>query len=391
MLNTLLATLILLIGAQAPDTLKPEDFGAKGDGVSDDGLAFTKLVDQINSKGGNVVVVGNPSATYKVGRDLTISASNVTFDWKNARIVGNTRFEFEGKPGSLLSNVWFSNVRLGDGTMNPCPRGPKFAFCQNSGAENIVKDGFTGTAFNGQFSKNLLFRNIQNKRSRSNGEAIGFLLWFCDNSVIDNTTVEEGQFLYGWQVKGGKDNVVKNSHSRNVTPGGRLTLKSASGDFTVGDMVSGSSSRAQARVVAIDKASNEIQVDLQEREFRSGESISSSRGGRAELTGEPEYRRPRAAFFDRGDAPYKSSNSKNTGQPYPFSEGAFDKPDPRRVTTNSRYENCSTSSSDRWQVSFLSQESVGTQWVACKAGSRGKDFVRAKVQGDPGRDDGDGG
>lgn len=52
--------------AQVQRTFRPEDFGAKGDGRSDDSLAFAALSQAVNRAGGGTIVLARK--TYRVGR-----------------------------------------------------------------------------------------------------------------------------------------------------------------------------------------------------------------------------------------------------------------------------------------------------------------------------------
>lgn len=383
MVISVLAFWAVTVGSmQGSAVMRPEEFGARGDGQTDDGPAFATMFDRINAQGGKVEVIGDPSKRYRINRDLTIKVSNVNLDFKGAMLLGTGRIEFKGGGWDrMLTNVFMRNAKLGDGSVQTSPRGPRFDYCQDSGAEKIDKNGFTGTAFNGYFCKRLFFRDIDNRLARSNGETIGFLLFFCDDSVIERTVLRDGTFIFGWQIKGGRGNVVRDSRSLNVTPGGALTIKAPSTEVSPGDSVRGDRSGATARVVLYDAGRRELKIEHQDGQFRKGEVVRI--GGRAEavIAEQPEFRSPRVAFYDRGDAPYKSSNSKNTELPYPFPDGSYDVPDKRRESIDSRYENCSTDASDSWQVSFLSQEARGTQFVNCRPGAKGKGIVTQKIGG----------
>lgn len=55
--------------AQAGDALRPEDFGARGDGATNDSRAFAALSAEANRRGGGTILLG-PGRTYIVGEQL---------------------------------------------------------------------------------------------------------------------------------------------------------------------------------------------------------------------------------------------------------------------------------------------------------------------------------
>ena len=55
--------------AQAGDVLRPEDFGARGDGASNDTRAFAALSAEVNRRGGGTILLG-AGRTYMIGEQL---------------------------------------------------------------------------------------------------------------------------------------------------------------------------------------------------------------------------------------------------------------------------------------------------------------------------------
>lgn len=294
-------------------------FGVKGDGITDNNDVFDNLVGWIGSKGGNVLIHGNPGDNYFIKTNKTVTNSFVTFDWRGARLSGHHRFIFNGDNGtngsyaSALTNVFFRNAVLGGAMSQDEPyrtRGPSFNWCVDSGAENIVKTGLSGTAFNVNFSKRVYLRNIWNHGGKLiEGGSIGFLIYHSSDTLLDNCHVTDGAFIYGFQIKGGQNNTVINSTCR--------------------DLVSD--------------------------------------------PGMPE----KICFRDRGDAPWGPSASSGT---YPFTTGSWDAADERRASVNTRWINCSALDSPEYSA-FVVQEAIGSVFTDCSYENVGVGFLLWRLSG----------
>src|SRR5215203_499715 len=57
------------LSAQPPQTLRPEDYGAHGDGITNDSKAFRALADEVNRRGGGAISL-TIGKTYMVGEQV---------------------------------------------------------------------------------------------------------------------------------------------------------------------------------------------------------------------------------------------------------------------------------------------------------------------------------
>src|SRR6476661_4290732 len=71
------------LAAQSGAVLHPEDFGARGDGVTSDARAFAALSAEINRRGGGTIALA-PRRTYIVGGQTRGGAE---FGWTPARVI----------------------------------------------------------------------------------------------------------------------------------------------------------------------------------------------------------------------------------------------------------------------------------------------------------------
>ena len=78
-----------------------KDFGAVGDGVTDDTQAFSDAISVADSNGGGIVFIPTPSDSYKIASDITIPAS-VTLQFA---------------PGAMLSPVTGITITINAGIM----------------------------------------------------------------------------------------------------------------------------------------------------------------------------------------------------------------------------------------------------------------------------------
>src|SRR3954453_14312097 len=80
------------LAAQSAAALRPEDFGARGDGVTNDTRAFAGLSAELNQRGGGTISLGT-KRTYMVGAQ---NAGGTEFGWTPGPVI-----ELRGLPGPL--------------------------------------------------------------------------------------------------------------------------------------------------------------------------------------------------------------------------------------------------------------------------------------------------
>lgn len=92
------------------DTISIKDFGAVGDGVTDDTNAIQDAIDAVASGAAKAGVILFPKATYKIAGKVLFGA-NISFDFDGSTLIGtgtggNTMFESAYWDGSqMLSNI----------------------------------------------------------------------------------------------------------------------------------------------------------------------------------------------------------------------------------------------------------------------------------------------
>lgn len=292
-------------------------FGVKGNGKVPEDSRFENILEWIGSKGGNVVLLGNPQDDYFLTGDKFITNSFVTLDWRGATLSGYHRFIFDGDSGingsysRALTNVYFRHANLGgelSAEAKYSTRGPSFRWCVDSGAENIVKKGLTGTAFHVHMCKRTYLRNIWNYGGKLiYPGAIGFLIYHSTDTIVENCHVLDGTFLFGIQVKGGRDNIVLNSSCRNLV-----------------------------------RDPNVIHF---------------------------------ICFWDRGDAPWNHSISSGT---YPYETGDWATADDRRATYNTKWINCSATDCPGY-AAFIAEEGIGPTYIDCSYKNVGTGFTLLRL------------
>lgn len=298
------------------------DFGVVGDGVTDETALIGAACDAIAALSG--ILQAWPDDTYLITEDITISASNVTLDWRGSTLTGDHRFTFEGDSGvagdrsNACHDVHFLNANLTD-VSGVCPKGPRLNWCTDSSVEDVSKTGTTGTAFNFKACLRCSIKRCTNTIGRSSGGGvIAFLIHVSDYCTVEHCTLDgDGTpFIYGIQIKGGEHNHVH-------------------------------------RCTAID--------------------IVSSATIDAELI-----------LRDRGDAPWGSSSTGDaTPTPtYPWSEPAGADPNPwynsdtRRASRYTVFSDCRVIDCDGHN--FHAQESQYTKFTSCISVNAGKSGFAVK-------------
>lgn len=218
----------------AGQTVLPEWWGAVISDANDDTNALKLSINSIPSGGMVRAAEVKPEGTYQLNDNLVIGASNVTLDLLNNYIESPkaVRIYCNGDVGGRLSklvtqaereaamitNCKITNFKIGRGDSNAMA-GPSFVFCKDCVAENITKLGKTGTGFHTYVCNDCILRNITNSGSLASDErgAIGILVHMSERTLLDNITIENSEFTFGLQMKGGEGNILQNSVIRNIT------------------------------------------------------------------------------------------------------------------------------------------------------------------------------
>jgi hypothetical protein len=358
-------------------TARPEWFGADPTGSADSAAAFEAAEGAMPN--GGLILGAGPNATYKISSDVTIETSYITVDLQWATLIGGYRFLFDGDSGvngdwsDALYGVHFRNAMIGTAnTFANTTRGPSFNFCLYSGMENIIKRGFTITAFNISRSKYCYAKNIINEGSLLTDDAIGILSWLSDYSYIENCHVRDGSFIFGIQFKGGVGNTAIHCSVEDQRDSWTITFTAGANEPAQGDIIteSGGDGVGVVRYVTVatgswagDDATGTIYASITTPDFDASSTIMHNTDVVATVNASTRVVDVEKAFYDRGDNPADASNAYNPEDPgaetspTTISLGA---PDDSRGTYDSQWIHCRAENSDG--VGFYSMQSQGTVW-----------------------------
>jgi hypothetical protein len=294
---------VQLSGTNAPAAF-PEWFGADPGGETDSSLSFQKAADSLVSGG---TLLGDPAAVYRLQDHVYIKNNDTILDMQHALIKGSAIRQIRcygdlggHEPGdwsAALKGCIVRNVRIGDSIDSQNQfSGVILRWCIGCGVENIIKKGETGSSFRMNVCRDCFFRNIENYGSHPTKGRIGFLLHMTWDTVVENCHAKDGPFLYAFQVKGGENATIINSSATNILP--------ASGD--------------------------------------------------------PDAVVPEFAFRDRGDAPWRSSETADGDLIYPFPDKSWNEPDIRRASHNTQFIHLSVTNAPH-VVAYIAQEAIGTR------------------------------
>lgn len=295
-------------------TVRPEWWGAQGDGVTPGQDAFFQAASTALAATGGVVRAAGPSAHYQFGANWEITASNLTFEGEGALFSSASGVRFLVSPpltranagdwSIALHNVHLRHWRVGtDNTAANLMLGAQLRWCESCSVEHVIKKGATTTAFNMYNCRHCRFAHLHIEGN--NGGAFHILAHFAFESVIDDVYVTQGDGAARGparvlQMKGGQNNRI-----RHVS------------------------------VVNIPDPLAEI------------------------------------AFYNRGDDPDAPSASSPDLQVYPWpTNGALDcrvdncysLPDGRRANHSNLYDSLTVQDAP-YMTAFNDQESVGTMWT----------------------------
>lgn len=295
-------------------TVRPEWWGAQGDGVTPGQEVFFQAASTALAATGGVVRAAGPSAHYQFGANWEITASHLTFDGQGALFSSATLVRFLVSPpltranagdwSIALHNVHLRHWRVGtDNTDANHMLAAQLRWCESCSVEHVIKKGATTTAFNMYNCRHCRFAHLHIEGN--NGGAFHILAHFAFESVIDDVYVTQGAGAARGparvlQMKGGQNNRI-----RNVS------------------------------VVGIPDPLAEI------------------------------------AFYNRGDDPDNASASSPDLQVYPWpTNGALDcrvddcysLPDGRRANHSNLYDSLTVQDAP-YMTAFNDQESIGTMWT----------------------------
>lgn len=194
------------------NTFPVEAFGAVGDGTTDDGPAIALAIAAASVAGG--VVQFDGSRTYRNDTRHWIEASDVVIDGQGCTLTGSGRINFDGDTGvdgdwsGALENVAMRNIHFTGGHF-----GPIVKWCKNFHLDRLSRDNAAGSFINIYICRGGRVSNC----TASNG-AINqiFILGFhADNVVYENCGITGGSWVYGIQIKGGANNVVRDCYARD--------------------------------------------------------------------------------------------------------------------------------------------------------------------------------
>ena len=143
------------------DSVNVKDFGAVGDGVTDDTAAIQAAINSLSIKGG-VIVIG--AGTYRVSSTINVSINNVYIEGQGNNSVilrstdyGNT-FLFTGNTtnGTLLTDVGISNIKITSLALTTSGAHVKTDGVWRMKIENIyLQDGFIGFDLGGLLASTI--------------------------------------------------------------------------------------------------------------------------------------------------------------------------------------------------------------------------------------------
>jgi hypothetical protein len=172
------------LAARFSDVSNAKDYGAKGDGVTDDTAAIQRWLAAVGSSGGTGYV---PSGSYLISNAITQTLSGVSLSFRGAG-AGNTRFLFTGSSNGLVFTlkralgVWGA-ARVSDISIVRVQTAPAQA---NVGL-SIIVDPTQGVDYFGNSGVSDIF--VQGSSPGVNAWATGILLQDTTSFEIRNTYI----------------------------------------------------------------------------------------------------------------------------------------------------------------------------------------------------------
>lgn len=251
-----------------PYLVSVKDYGARGDGVTDDAAAIQAALDSVPAGGGTVYL---PPGDYRIGTTLAITVSGTTFKGAGAsasvlRLADGVKVSGVGIPGpfspvmnpaDVVDGVTVSDLCL-DGNHNANPSSgyyyPLFA-AQTSNllfTRNLVRnwpsDGFSASNGN-TVNTNLTVSYCRFDGNGRNGIHFGFV---C-TGLIDNCYVTDCPSQYWGAAAGnGIDVEVEGNNQNSVAWPGAGTISPSTSPYVYGLTISNNVIRRVAAATAGD-------------------------------------------------------------------------------------------------------------------------------------------
>lgn len=183
------------------------DFGADPLGVRNSGTAIQEALDSLEN--GDTLAAA-PEGKYLVKDHLYLRGrANVTLAFRWATLFGpSNRLLFLVN----CSDCQLRDLKIGRDSSNRFA-GISLHGCTDCTIERIAKQGATQSGFSLSLCRDCTFRRIDNAGAGEN--AIGYMIHMSDDCELDRCTARDGDFVYGFQVKGGQRNRVVNCTVRN--------------------------------------------------------------------------------------------------------------------------------------------------------------------------------
>lgn len=218
-----------MINATSTQTVDPKDYGAVGDGVTDDSTAFRRAF-----QSGLSISITRPTRFYKITRNIVVE-SDTTITIENG-----TKFQSSGSHLFVLEGI--QNVSIDGGKISKIEGNTSIDIidCKNIFISNLHIDhhsgenfdsGSEGMAFNVENSKNVHLNNV----SAVNISSKGIRFTQCNNCSL-TFSFFENNYRSGISIIGGcqniviSDNEVKNCMIRNKYGDGLIDIYGGDAD-----------------------------------------------------------------------------------------------------------------------------------------------------------------
>jgi hypothetical protein len=183
---------------KARESVSVKDFGAVGDGATDDTAEIQAAIDSLGASGGNVFF---PAGYYRTTAEIVVRESMISISGESAlsSIIlrdgnGNTlRFEKSGGMFSVgVSNISFQGINTTSGGIHV-----SFKDCTTVLVESVnVKDGWSGFKFDA--TQNIRVQNVSMYFGNSITQSGRFGMMFSNSGTGDN-------FVSGVNIWGGSN------------------------------------------------------------------------------------------------------------------------------------------------------------------------------------------